>query len=149
MIADSLKNAEKYRGLHKNLDTAIDFLKKYNLAELPDGKNIVDGENVFVNVMEADLREAEGAAYEYHKHYADIQINIDGSEYWEYTLEGEPEGAFNEKTDCGLMMGDATGSGTLGGDRFVIFFPEELHKPSCKNGACTHVRKAVVKVKMN
>ena len=79
-----------------------------------------------MNVMEADFREAEGAAYEYHKKYADIQINMDGSERWEYTV-----------------------SGTLGDDRFVIFFPDELHKPSCINGSCRHVRKAVVKVEIS
>lgn len=97
MIADTMKNIEKYRGLSKNLDTAIAFLKEYDLSSLPDGKTVVDEARVFVNVMEADLREAEDAAYEYHKKYADIQINIDGS----------PEGTFDEASDFGLKKGDA------------------------------------------
>ena len=83
MVTDSLQNLEQYRGLHKNMDTVIDFLKKCDLTALPDGKTVIDGEQVFVNVMEADLREAEGAEYEYHKRYADLQIDISGSEYWE------------------------------------------------------------------
>lgn len=66
MVTDSLQNLEQYRGLHKNMDTVIDFLKKCDLTALPDGKTVIDGERVFVNVMEADLREAEGAEYEYH-----------------------------------------------------------------------------------
>ena len=82
MVTDSLQNLEQYRGLHKNMDTVIDFLKKCDLTALPDGKTVIDGERVFVNVMEADLREAEGAEYEYHKRYADLQIDISGSEYW-------------------------------------------------------------------
>lgn len=68
---------------------------------------------------------------EYHKKYADIQINIDGSERWEYTVDGSPEGTFDVASDFGLKKGDASGCGTLGDDRFVIFFPDELHKPSC------------------
>ena len=28
MVTDSLQNLEQYRGLHKNMDTVIDFLKK-------------------------------------------------------------------------------------------------------------------------
>lgn len=149
MIVDTIRTMEKYRGIHKNLDRAISFLKECDLSKLPDGKTVVDGKHIFVNVMEADLREAEGAAYEYHKCYADIQINIDGSESWEYTLEGSPEGSFDEASDFGLKNGDATCRGTLGEDRFVLFFPEELHKPSCINGSCRHVRKAVVKVEMS
>ena len=124
MVTDSLQNLEQYRGLHKNMDTVIDFLKKCDLTALPDGKTVIDGERVFVNVMEADLREAEGAEYEYHKRYADLQIDISGSEYWEWTDKAEFTDTFQEASDCGL------------------------HKPSCKNGSHTQVRKAVIKIEM-
>lgn len=80
MIVDSIRNMEQYRGLHNNLDTVIDFLQNCDLKALADGKTIIDGERVYVNVMEADLRDAEGAEYEYHKRYADLQIDIFGSE---------------------------------------------------------------------
>ena len=36
----------------------------------------------------------------------------------------------------------------LGEGRFAVFFPGELHKPSCKTPGCDHVRKAVVKILM-
>lgn len=148
MITDVLHNLEQYRGLHKNLDTAIDFLKSCDLTALPDGKTVIDGEQVFVNVMEADLREAEGAAFEYHKKYADLQIDITGSECWEYTLTGDTTEEFNAESDVGFKSGTAACSGILGDGKFVIFLPDELHKPSCINHTCTHVRKAVVKIEM-
>ena len=148
MITDVLQNVERYRGLHKNLDTAIDYLKSCDLAALPDGKTVIDGEQVFVNVMEADLREAEGAAFEYHKKYADLQIDITGSECWEYTLNGDTTEEFKEGSDVGFKSGRATCSGILGDGKFAIFLPDELHKPSCINGTCTHVRKAVVKIRL-
>ena len=44
MVTDSLQNLEQYRGLHKNMDTVIDFLKKCDLTALPDGKTVIDGE---------------------------------------------------------------------------------------------------------
>ena len=42
MVTDSLQNLEQYRGLHKNMDTVIDFLKKCDLTALPDGKTVID-----------------------------------------------------------------------------------------------------------
>ena len=114
MVTDSLQNLEQYRGLHKNMDTVIDFLKKCDLTALPDGKTVIDGERVFVNVMEADLREAEGAEYEYHKRYADLQIDISGSEYWEWTDKAEFTDTFQEASDCGLATGRSRCGGTLG-----------------------------------
>ena len=98
MVTDSLQNLEQYRGLHKNMDTVIDFLKKCDLTALPDGKTVIDGERVFVNVMEADLREAEGAEYEYHKRYADRfrDYRLDASRLAGY---GITFGTFKENVD--------------------------------------------------
>jgi len=121
MVTDSLQNLEQYRGLHKNMDTVIDFLKKCDLTALPDGKTVIDGERVFVNVMEADLREAEGAEYEYHKRYADLQIDISGSEYWEWTDKAEFTDTFQEASDCGLAAGRSRCGGT--GGRKLCFIP--------------------------
>ena len=72
MIVDSFDYIACYKGLHPNLDKAIDWLNSHTLDALENGKTIIDGENVFVNVMDADLRDADGAAFEYHRRYADI-----------------------------------------------------------------------------
>ena len=148
MIVNSFDYIACYKGLHPNLDTAIDWLNSHTLDALENGKTIIDGDKVFVNVMDADLREAEGAAFEYHRRYADLQINLTGSEHWGWASEGKDEGAFDEAADCGFTSGAEHAGGVLGGGRFAIFFPGELHKPSCKSEGCDHVRKAVVKILM-
>ena len=47
MVTDSLQNLEQYRGLHKNMDTVIDFLKKCDLTALPDGKTVMSWRQTF------------------------------------------------------------------------------------------------------
>ena len=73
MICDALEHLDRYCGLHRNLDTAIDYLTAYHVAhdlyDLPLGRTEVDGENVFINVMEADLS-PDSTRLEYHKKYA-------------------------------------------------------------------------------
>ena len=48
MICDALEHLNRYRGLHRNLDTAIDYLTAYHVAhdlsDLPLGRTEVDGE---------------------------------------------------------------------------------------------------------
>lgn len=151
MICDALENLNRYRGLHKNLDTAIDYLTAYHvaheLADLPLGRTDVDGENVFINVMEADLHPDEGSHPEYHKKYADLQIDFSGAEGWGYTnLPGAEVGEFTG--DIGFQDSPDAVTGTLGEGRFVLFFPGELHKPGVARPGCTHVRKAVIKIRM-
>ena len=139
MICDALEHLNRYRGLHRNLDTAIDYLTAYHVAhdlsDLPLGRTEVDGENVFINVMEADLS-PDSTRLEYHKKYADLQIDLTGGEGWGYTtLPGEESGEF-------------TGCGTLGEGGFVRCSPGELHKPGVARPGCAHVRKVVIKIRM-
>ena len=148
MLVDSFDYIACYKGLHPNLDTAIDWLNSHTLDALENGRTIIDGENVFVNVMDADLRDAEGAAFEYHRRYADLQIDLSGGEHWGWASGGRPEGEFSTESDVGFASGAEHAGGELGEGRFVIFFPGELHKPSCKTPGCDHVRKAVVKILM-
>ena len=147
MICDSLEHLKRYQGLNKNLDTAIDYLQTHDLAALPDGRTEVDGDNVFINMMDATLHSDHGFHPEYHKTYADLQIDITGGEGWGYTnIPGKEIGEFTG--DCGFQDSASVVTGALGEGRFVLFFPEELHKPGLVQHGCVSVRKAVVKIRM-
>ena len=147
MICDDLKHLKRYQGLNKNLDTAIDYLQTHDLAALPDGRTEVDGDNVFINMMDATLHSDHGFHPEYHKTYADLQIDITGGEGWGYaTAPGEEVGTFTG--DIGFQNSPDAVTGSLGEGRFVLFFPGELHKPGVARPECTKVRKAVVKIRM-
>ena len=87
MICDTLEHLSLYQGFHKNLDTAITFLTACDLNALPLGRTEVDGENVFINVMDADLQPMEGSHPEYHRLYADLQLDLTGGEGWGYETE--------------------------------------------------------------
>ena len=82
MICDTLQHLTRYKGLCKNLDTAIDYLLTHDPASLPLGRTEVDGEEVFINTMDATLHSDHGYHPEYHKKYADLQLDITGSESW-------------------------------------------------------------------
>ena len=147
MICDTLDQLHLYKGFHKNLDTAIELLAAHPLDTLPLGRTEVDGNEVFINVMDADLKPHTGSHAEYHRLYADLQIDLTGGEGWGYTnLPGAEIGEFTG--DCGFQDSASVVTGALGEGRFVLFFPEELHKPGLVQHGCVGVRKAVVKIRM-
>ena len=86
MICDTLDQLHLYKGFHKNLDTAIEFLAAHPLDTLPLGRTEVDGDEVFINVMDADLKPHTGSHAEYHRLYADLQIDLTGGEGWGYAV---------------------------------------------------------------
>ena len=148
MISDSLSCLGRYLGIHPALDTAIRWLGANDLNALPTGCTEVDGRTVYINVMDAELRPAEGADFEYHHLYADLQIDLTGSEYWAWTTRAEATGPFDETADCGFAAGPEESSGLLGEGRFALFLPGEYHKPSCISPVSDALRKAVVKIRM-
>ena len=143
MICDTLDQLHLYKGFHKNLDTAIEFLAAHPLDTLPLGRTEVDGDEVFINVMDADLKPHTGSHAEYHRLYADLQIDLTGSEGWGYeTAPGTEVEPY--QPDIGKKDSEDAVFGALGEGRFVLFFPGELAPPrrgnarlrSCPQSCC-------------
>ena len=48
MIVGKLKDLKRYKGIHPNIDEAIDYVLNNDLKALPKGKTVVS-ENVYIN----------------------------------------------------------------------------------------------------
>ncbi len=147
MLYDTLENLNQYLGLFDTLDTAIDFIENTDLDTLPLGRTEIDGERVFVNVMEVEPTPGEGRPYETHSRYMDLQLDLEGVELCEVALGPvTQEKEYDAENDCALWNGDLSAAMVLGEDRFAVFMVEEAHKPGIKATGCDKVKKAVFKI---
>ncbi len=80
MILDSLRNKELYYPLCPRFKKAFEWLEATDIASLATGRHAIDGDDIFVNVSELDLRPRSAAALEVHDKYIDIQIVAGGAE---------------------------------------------------------------------
>ncbi len=144
MVYDKLENISRYRGLSKNLDTAIGWLQAHSVGDLPLGKTQIDGEAVFVNVMNAQTRPQQQAQFEVHEKYMDLQINLEGGEGF---ATGDKGCLVNPETDVALCDGNVQSQGLLTKGWFVLFLAKEPHMPTLNTGDSPHtVKKAVFKI---
>jgi len=148
MIYDTLDHLENYKGICRNLDTAIHFILHTDLTALSNGKTVIDGDNVFVNVMDAQLKTAETALFEAHRHYADLQMSLSGGESigW-LPVDRLPE--WDEQEDNPLFRdfhGQPDVVLPLNPDRFALLFPQDAHAP-CIGEGISH--KLVFKIRMD
>lgn len=147
MIYDKLSNITLYKGLSKNLDTAIQFISTHDLNELPLGKTTIDGDLVYINVMETKAQPIEERKYEVHKNYMDIQIDLIGTErvdtgdYHQVTLED-----YHQENDVAAASSEDLVQCILGPGNFIICMAREPHKPNIAVSDDTFLKKAVVKV---
>jgi len=146
MILDSLKNAASVRNLNPLFKQAFEFIEKNDLSKMEPGKTIIDGDKLFISVMEIDGKTPEAAKMESHVKYIDIQVVISGVETmgWaaiEHCTDAiEP---YDKEKDLQFFTNKPTTLLTVYPGEFAIFFPEDGHAPGIGKGP---IKKAVVKV---
>lgn len=146
MILDKLINAGLYYKLHPGLEAAFQFLRRQDLADLPDAKYEIDGRRIYATVFEGQGKGRRSVKLEAHKKYIDIHYSISGQDEigWNPVQECVvKEGGYNENNDYqlfadvpGIWVPHAPGT-------FIIFFPEDAHAPI---SAVKALHKVVVKV---
>ncbi len=150
MIYDNFSNLSAYKGFSKGLDRVIEWAKTNKVEDLPLGRTEIEGNKVFVNVMIAEPHPEEGAHYEVHHKYMDLQMDVEGCEDFEVPNEFQlgAEG-FDEAADIGFGDGPVGDLGHLGNGKFALFLANEPHMPTLCAGDCKQVKKAVFKILCN
>ncbi|MFI3319494.1 MAG: YhcH/YjgK/YiaL family protein [Rikenellaceae bacterium] len=147
MILDSLQNSALYSSVCPRMARAFELVSKLDLASLPEGKHILDGEEIFVNIMERELKKVGEAKVEVHNKYADIQILLVGEKEGFGWIERkdlkEAAGDFDTAKDVQFFADEYQTIYTLKPGQFTILMPEDGHAPMIGEGK---VKKAIVKV---
>lgn len=132
MIYDSLTHLSRYAALGPRWVAATEFLRRQDLAKLPDGKtDLIPGE-VWAIVVRKEGRLHTVDKFEYHRRYADIHYSPSGGERiaWQLDCDGlAPAGDFDVEKDFGMMSGPLREFLVMEPGRFAVFFPGEPHAP--------------------
>ena len=148
MILDRLENAERYVGTHPAFAAAFAFLRRPDLAALPEGRVDLDGDRLFALIQRPTAKGRAAARLEAHRQYADIQFVISGHEEYGWralTGASQPDGAFDASRDVGFYVGTPVIWMPAPPGSFAVFFPEDLHAPLAGMGP---LHKVVLKVRV-
>lgn len=148
MIVDEVKNGMKYTSLNPRFAKAFEFLMNNDLETLPLGKVVLDGEDMWANVVELKGNTAENIKMEVHRQYIDIQVPVSKTERigWKaYASLNELTDPYTEEKDCELFTDVASTYLDVKPLEFAIFFPEDGHQPGIVEGP--H-KKIIIKVRV-
>ncbi|QOW10410.1 DUF386 domain-containing protein [Kaistella flava (ex Peng et al. 2021)] len=151
MIIDTLTNAQKYASLHPLFAEAFAYLKKNNLAKLPDGTiEISEGLKVIISNKAGKSKQTSLEKFECHQKNIDIQVCVKGTETigWK-PLENckSPKGEYNPEKDVQFFLDEPETFFQLHANQFVIFYPEDVHAPMIGKDD-ELIKKIVFKVKI-
>lgn len=149
MVLDDIKNSSHYHLLGPLFKKAFDFLTTPDFKTLPLGKREIQGDDLFVILMEYETKDPQECIMENHKKYCDIQVMLRGEEFMGVKLfSGQtPTTAYDETKDAAFYKPEFDSLVKVKEGQFTIFFPHDLHMPSMKTGTPQKILKAVFKVK--
>ncbi len=148
MIVDSLKNASLYVGVAERLARAFAWLEGTDLKTLAPGKYPIEGDEIFLNLVECALKQPEEARLEVHNAYLDVQLILQGEESFGWSERAamqHPQADFDEVKDIQFFEDRPQLYYTLRPGQFTLLLPEDAHAPLVGEGM---VRKAILKVKL-
>ncbi|HAU5064326.1 TPA: DUF386 domain-containing protein [Citrobacter amalonaticus] len=147
MIVGNIHHLQSW--LPEELRQAIEYIKA-NVTETTEmGKHEIDGSRLFYLISEDMTEPFEKRRAEYHARYLDIQIVLKGQEGMTFSVlpAGKPDTDWLADKDIAFLAeGEQEKTLILNEGDFVVFYPQEVHKPLCAVGAPAPVRKAVVKL---
>ena len=149
MISDAL-NSLPSAGLHPVLQQALTLAIAANPQEKTPGRYALQGDTIFMNVMQFTTQSPEHKKAELHQQYIDIQMLLSGEER---ILFGMTDSArhceeMHIEDDYQLCSQIADEQAmVLKPGKFVIFMPGEPHKPGCVVQAPMDIKKVVIKVR--
>ena len=147
MIIGTKDVMETYRGISERLDRAIDFALAFDPAS-PCGRYVIDGEDVYANVITGNTTPMDEVVYEAHKKYIDLHLMLEGGEIMVYApiAAGVPQSEYDEAGDARFYKGEGLAVRVNPGD-FYIVHPFDLHAPG-KGDAPSAFKKMIVKIRV-
>jgi len=149
MILDSLKNSARYHALNPRLERAFRFIAQTDLEALEPGLHAIEGDDIFVNVLDTELKKPCDAKLEVHNAYLDVQVLVRGREErfgWSERADvREPLADFDAEKDIQFFDDAPQTYYTVRPGQFTILLPDDAHAPMVGEGA---IKKIIVKVRM-
>ena len=152
MVLGNLLAKSPFLKFPKSIRKGLEFLKTVDENSKEDTIKI-DGDRIFAKITMLETSPSEERFYEFHRKYVDIQYVLEGEQYiyWlpkEACIEEIKLNTFDEDNDIMKFKkkGDNYTKILLRGNTYVVFFPDDVHKPGCRVGGIDRVKVCVVKV---
>lgn len=129
-------------------EKALQFIQENDISKLPNGKHVIDEGNVWVNIVETNLRPASEALLEVHDVFLDIHIPFTGSESYGVKPRIEcqlPKGEIDQADDILFFDDKIEQVITKRAGEQTVFLPDMAHAPLIGDGP---IRKAIFKVRL-
>ena len=149
MIFGNINNLEEFPFLEEQVKECFEYAKEHNLASFEKGSHEIDGERLFVNIVEYTTTAAKERFWEAHRKYLDVHVMLHGTEQIDLNfIQNMDVKEFVEKDDFLPMDGEKNSSVVLRDGDFLICYPSDGHRTAVAVEEPEKTKKAIFKVRI-
>ncbi|MBO8486079.1 MAG: YhcH/YjgK/YiaL family protein [Bacteroidetes bacterium] len=127
---------------------AMDFIRTHDLSLLAAGRYAINGDNLYLNIVDAQMRPSVEARLEVHDRYIDVQVPLSCQETFGIKSRAEctePDGSMDTEKDIMFFNDVIDTFVNVRPGEVMVFPPDTAHAPLIGEG---HIRKAIFKVRV-
>lgn len=147
MIIGNINNLHEYEFLSEELKACFAYVKMHDLLGFETGSYEIDGDKLFVNIVEYKTTEKENRFWEAHRKYLDVHVMLRGEEQVDLNfVQNMKQEEFVEQDDFLPLHGVSNSHVVLRPGDFLICYPNDAHMTAIQAEAPAEIKKAIFKV---
>lgn len=149
MIFGNIDNLEEYSFLDSEIQKCFAYAKENDLLAYEKGGHEIEGDDLFVNIVEYETTDAENRFWEAHRQYLDLHFMLRGTEQIDLGFIAEMEQKeFVPKDDFLPLEGQPNSHVILKEGDFLICYPNDAHRTAVKVEEPQTIKKAIFKIRI-
>ena len=150
MIFGNIRDLGDYGFLPDAVKKCFDYAKEHDLKSFDKGSHPIDGDRLFVNIVEYETTVPENRFWEAHRQYLDLHLMLDGTEQIDLNfIDNMVQKEFVEKDDFLSCEGEPNSHAVLTEGDFLICYPKDGHRTAVAAGGKSRmIKKAIFKIQI-
>ena len=149
MIFGNLNNLVEFPCLEEKVKECFAYAKSHDLVSYEKGSHEIDGERLFVNIVEYTTTTPEERFWEAHKNYLDVHVMLRGTEQIDVNfIQNMEVKEFVAEEDFLPLEGEKNSSVILRDNDFLICYPSDGHRTAVAVNEPQTIKKAIFKVRV-
>lgn len=150
MIFGNIRDWKDYAFvLEEGVQRAFDYASSHDLLRFEKGSHPIEGDELFVNIVEYETTQPENRFWEAHREYLDLHLMLRGTEQIDGNFIHNMEAkAYVPKDDFLPLDGQPNSHVILTEGDFLICYPKDGHRTAVAVREPVTIKKAIFKIRI-
>ncbi|MGI5962875.1 MAG: YhcH/YjgK/YiaL family protein [Lawsonibacter sp.] len=149
MVFGNIHDLNDFTWLEPQVRKCFSYAQNHDLITYEKGRHPIEGDDLFVNIVEYETTTPENRFWEAHRKYLDLHLMLQGPEQIDVNfIQNMEQKSFVEEDDFLPLEGTAISQVILNAGDFLLCYPADAHRTAVQVGTPATIKKAIFKIRI-